>query len=160
MQTGILPPSKRTKKLSMKNSLFAATLIIGLLTGCSKDLNHTTFPAPSWQIDKTGKSPVSMTAIVSTYYPLNADLLPADKLGAFINGECRGIGSLVKISPISSVFFILIHGTAAEQNKITFKYYSSKTSYMYATTDFLTFKVDESFGTADKPEILDLKPVD
>lgn len=135
-------------------------LLVSSITACKKEVIYTKFPSPTWTIDQTGKYPVSMTAVVSNYYPLNADLLPEDKMGAFINDECRGIGTLVRISPVSSVFFILIHGTTAEQNKISFKYYSSKTSYMYATSDILPFQVDESFGTADKPQILDLKPID
>lgn len=144
----------------MKNYIVLLASVLLLNTSCKKEATHTTFPNPSWTVDQTGKYPVSMTAVVTMYYNLNADLSEQDKMGAFVNDECRGFGTQVKISPISTVFFVHIRGTAAEQGKIKFKYYSSKTSYMYQTSDFLTFKVDSNFGTADKPEILDLKPVD
>ena len=146
----------------MKNNLFAIAVLIIIigLSACKKEVKHTTFPPPVWKEDQTGKYPVSMTAVVTMYYELNMSLMPDDQMAAFVNDECRGVGQIVKVSPISTVFFILIHGTAAEQNKIKFKYYSTKSSYMYATADFLDFKIDSNFGTADKPETLELKPVD
>ncbi|HVX00415.1 MAG TPA: hypothetical protein VHA52_08280, partial [Candidatus Babeliaceae bacterium] len=58
-----------------------------------------------------------------------------------------------------SAFFILIHGTAAEQSKISFKYYTSWKSNLYQTDAFLDFSVDGNYGTADGPQVLDLKAV-
>lgn len=126
--------------------------------GCKKE-EYATFPTPDWKEDQTGKYPYSMTAVVSLYYDINAEVMPEDKMAAFVGDECRGIGKWIKIGPTSSAFFILIHGTASEQKKLNFKYYSSKNRYLYTTSDFLDFKVDTNFGTADKPEILDMKPV-
>lgn len=145
----------------MRKYFFAIAVLslIVCFTGCKKEDQHATFPSPDWKEDQTGKYPVSMTAVVTMYYEINVDVMPEDKLAAFVDDECRGIGKFVKISPISSAFFVLIHGTASEQKKVKFKYYSSKSSYMHLTPDFLDFKVDSNFGTADKPEVLDLKPL-
>ena len=82
----------------------------------------------------------------------------ADKIGAFIGEECRGLGTLVKIDSASAVFFVLIQGAVTERSKISFKYYSSLKSNMYATTPFLEFIVDGNYGTADVPKILNLSP--
>jgi len=146
----------------MKNyiSITVTCLLFLLLAGCKKEATHTAFPSPTWQEDQTGKYPASMTAVVTMFYEMNSQIMPDDKMGAFINDECRGIGKIVKVSPVSTVFFILIHGTAAEQNKVKFKYYSAKSSYMYTTTEFLDFKIDTNYGTADHPETLQLRPID
>ena len=84
---------------------------------------------------------------------------PADMMAAFVAGDCRGVGVIIKVNDTSSVFYILIHGAASEQDKISFKYYSKASSYMYSTTDFLTFAVDSNFGTPDNPEVPALAPV-
>lgn len=132
-----------------------------LLEGCSKKdntMSYPTFSSPDWIIDASGKYPVSMTAVVSLPDNLRSSLQSGDKLGAFVNDECRGLGVIVNVNN-TSVFYVLVHGTAAEQSRIMFKYYNVKTSYMYMTSDFLTFTVDENYGTADSPQVLDLQQI-
>lgn len=138
-----------------------AVLITAGISSCSKDRDsgYAKVPAPDWKEDMTGKYPASMTAVVQ----LPENLLPAsqveDKLAAFIKDECRGTGVMVKVNDTTSVFYVMIHGTAAEQTKISFKYYSKKDSYLYTTNDFLDFSIDGNYGTVDEPAILDLQHV-
>jgi len=82
----------------------------------------------------------------------------ADQIGAFIGDECRGTGTLVTTGN-GSTFFILIHGTASEQGRLSFKYYSSMKMHMYATSPFLDFMADGSYGSVDNPRVLTLDPV-
>ena len=156
---------KGTKKCTMKYlSIITITLLLVYTTGCKKTNSTpeevlTTFPAPGWKFDQTAKYPVSMTAVITVPTKLKTSVQPDDNLGAFIGTEVRGVGVIVKKDSATNLFYVLIHATSAEQGRIMFKYYSKKTSYMYTTTEFLPFAVDGNFGTADKPEMLDMTGV-
>ena len=115
-------------------------------------------PAPDWTVDTTGKYPLSMTAVVQVPPGITPDISETDKIGAFFEDECRGLGTLVGTGT-TSVFFILIHGIASEQSKISFKYYNSENRHIYSTNAFLDFTVDENYGTVDSPEVLNMKQV-
>jgi len=115
-------------------------------------------PAPDWTVDSTGKYPLSMTAVVQLPPGIIANISETDKIGAFLGNECRGLGSFIRTGP-TSVFFIMIHGTDAEQSKISFKYHSSQNSNLYSTTSFLNFTVDGNYGTIVAPKVLDLEQV-
>ncbi len=139
-------------------------LMLLAMAGCSKttevkpEETLTKFPLPDWKADATGKYSSSMTAVVSLPLNLYTSLSDGDKLAAFVNDECRGTGIIVKVDG-SNLFFVLIQGLPDEQSKVKFKYYSTKTSYMYETPGVLNFLVDYVYGTAEKPKTLDLSPV-
>jgi len=118
----------------------------------------TQHPMPDWKPDQSGKYPVSMTAVVSLPVNLKAAQIEGDKLAAFVDGECRGEGISVQMDSLK-VFFVLINGTASEQSKIKFKYFSKKTSYLYETAQVVNFRVDDNYGTAEKPVALELVSV-
>ena len=135
--------------------LMAATL------GCSKssvdtpEQMATKFPVPTWIADDTGKYPATMTAVFALPVTLAGTSVENDKLAAFVNGECRGVGVIVAVNNLN-LFFVLIQGLPEEENKITIRYYSNKTSYMYESQSELTFLADEIYGTAENPKILEL----
>lgn len=143
----------------MKKYIICAVLLLCItgINSCSKK-HLTKFPTPDWQTDKTGKYPVSMTAVVQLPGDLKYRIQSGDRMGAFIDNECRGIGEIVQVDS-TQVFFVMIHGTATEHAKIAFKYYSARSSYLYLSKHFLSFAVDENYGTVDEPKILDLKPI-
>lgn len=148
------------KYMNMKNNIIT-TLVVILFLGlaaCKKHHTRPKIPAPSWTVDDSGKYPASMTAVVQVSKNLQPYIEPADKIGAFVGDECRGTGTLVEVGD-ASVFFILIHGVASEQSKISFRYYRSSKSYLYATEPFLDFIQDGNYGTADSPKILNLSSV-
>lgn len=134
-----------------------------LLISCSKkDVNSTDsagldvkFVVPVWQKDVTGKYPYSMTAVVKLSDSLQSAVNPSenDKIGAFINGECRGTGIAVATGS-SFLYYLLIEGTASEKSTVTFKYYNSLAHSTYSTIPLIKFSVDSSFGSPDKPVIL------
>ena len=133
-------------------------VLVNTFVGCSKKDDTPQpykFPVPVWMKDASGKYPLSMTAVVRLSYKLNLNLQPNDQLAAFINGECRGTGVMVKAG-LANVFNIVIQGTSTENSKVTFKYYSNFNQNMFLTTDFLAFTVDRSFGSPDNPETLPL----
>ena len=138
-------------------SLIVIILVV-LISSCSKDpVTFTKFAEPNWVADSSGKYPYSMTAVVQLSDTLKQFLLPTDHLGAFINNECRGTGVLIKTN-VTYVYYVLIHGTAAENTQITFKYYNSQNRYIYNTQPFLPFAVDAVFGSPDNPKTLLLQP--
>lgn len=121
--------------------------------------SFTTFPSPNWTVDSTGRYPVSMTAVVQIPEKIKSLLQPKDKFAAFIKDECRSLGVPVNLSTTSPVYYFLIKGTATEGDKVTFKYFSATTSYMFTTTPLLDFSVDGNFGTADNPEQLTMNGI-
>ena len=150
--------------MKKNNSLIALFLVLITITitisSCVKDKDKDRYiktPTPDWKEDLTGKYPASMTAVVQLPPNMLPALQPEDKMAAFIKDECRGVGVVVKVNDTTSVFYVMIHGTASEHGKINFKYYSKKDSWLYTTIDFLDFSVDGNYGTVDKPAILDLE---
>lgn len=128
---------------------------------CSKNGNTspdevtTKFPAPTWKEVNTGTYPATMTAVVALPATLAGSLMENDQLAAFVNGECRGVGVLEKVNGLN-LFFVMIHGLSDETSNVKFKYYSSKTSYMYESNDALNFLIDAIYGTAQNPKTLEL----
>lgn len=141
-------------------SLLCVFLLVTALS-CSKtgstnpNESGTKFPAPQWQADTTGKYPATMTAVLALPGALAGDLMANDQLAAFINGECRGLAALEKVGNVD-LFFIMIRGLPDETSNIKFKYYSSKTSYMYESNDTIRFLIDDVYGTAQNPKTLEL----
>jgi len=135
--------------------LIAATL------GCSKksdDVSEqaaTKFPVPTWKEDDTGKYPATMTAVFALPITLAAGSTENDKLAAFADDECRGVGTIVEVNDLK-LFFVLIQGLSDETNNVTIRYYNNNTSYMYESRSALTFLADGVFGTAENPKILEL----
>lgn len=99
-----------------------------------------------------------MTAVVQIPDSLKQMSGANDQVGAFINYECRGNGVLVKAGT-SSLYYILIQGTASESSNIVFKYYSSATQYIYTTAPSLAFTMNGSYGSPDKPAVLSLQGI-
>jgi hypothetical protein len=119
---------------------------------------QTTFPPPKWKADDSGKYPATMTAVVALPIVLQGNMLAGDELAAFVNGECRGEGVVVKVG-MANLYFVLVRGLAEEQNPVVFKYYSAKSRYMYETGPVVNFLIDDVYGTAESPKLLSLRPV-
>lgn len=146
----------------MKKIKWALCIFLVLLTlGCVKksvDIPEevaTKFAAPKWKADDSGKYPATMTAVVTLPVGLTGAAMENDELAAFVKGECRGLGVIVKVNN-QHLYFVLIQGLSEEANKITFKYYSNKTSYMHESQPTLTFLVDATYGSAENPKTLEL----
>lgn len=123
-----------------------------------KPAEATKFPVPNWKADETGRYPATMTAVFSLPATLAASSQENDKLAAFVNDECRGVGEIIQFNN-QNLFFVLIQGLPDENTSITIKYYSSKTAYMYQSQAVLTFLADGNYGTAEESKIVALTQV-
>lgn len=139
----------------MKKQLVFIILVsvLSLLGGCKKEKTHTRFPTPEWKADDTGKYPYSMTAIVKVPKLHNKQILPGDKVAAFVGDECRGVGVPVEVNG-HTLFYVMVQGSAAEEGKVHFQYYDSENSYLLKTVTAVDFVLDGNYGTADHPIIL------
>lgn len=135
-------------------------LVVVTMFSCSKkdgtsqpEEPATKFPAPTWKDDTTGRYPATMTAVVALPAALAGDVLEQDQLAAFVGTECRGVGVLETVNN-QKLYFVLIKGLSDESSDIKFRYYSSKTSYMYETHTAINFLIDAIYGTAQNPKTL------
>lgn len=126
-----------------------------LFTACKKEPVQPD-PVPTWQVDNTGKYASTMTAVVRPENVYVAALSTNDKLGAFINGECRGLGELKEVGQ-EKVFFVMINGLATEGSSVSFKYYNAGRQKLTAADNVINFVADGNFGTADNPQLISFK---
>lgn len=143
----------------------AVFCLICMFANCTKKADsslklNVQLVSPVWQKDMTGKYPFTMTAVVSLSDSLQSALALGefDQVGAFVNGECRGTGVLVA-SGAKYLYYLMIQGSAAENSRVTFKYFNGISHTMFTTPPLLPFSVDASFGSPDKPVILPLARV-
>ena len=100
-----------------------------------------------------------MTAVVKVPEVIKENVNAGDRVGAFVNNECRGVGVPINLNG-NIVFYILIRGTASEQSKIDFRFYDSISAYLYKTNKPIDYVVDGDYGTADNPAVLNLVHVE
>lgn len=118
---------------------------------CKKDdEKYPHFESPDWTVDE-GNYPVNMTAVLDLPAYIKPYFGKDDKLAAFVDGTCRGVGTIV-----DSCFYIVIKGTSEEQSEVTFQYYNARNRYLYIARDYIGFEANLILGTSDEPEILPL----
>jgi len=144
----------------MKNLITIITLGICtmIITGCSKDTEpYEEHTIPDWSVQTPWLLPNSFTAIVAIPDNINVYATDDDMLAAFIDGECRGLGTLVRTDGSEKrVYYITIRASDTEDGEIIFKYFNSRLSYMYQAKQSVPFVTDGTYGTYDSPVILDL----
>lgn len=147
----------------MKFSNVIFIIFLALLgSGCDKDNGpkFNVYPLPVWTVQSPEIFPNSFTAIVNL--PKNMNLLAQDTdlVAAFIDDECRGIGNLVQSEDKKRrAYIITVRGSSTENRNIVFKYYSTRTSYLYQAATTIAFEIDGTYGTYDTPITLDLKNI-
>ena len=139
--------------------LFLATTVI--FTYCSEDTEtYPKHPVPEWNIASPELLPNSFTAIIAVPGNINLYATDNDKVAAFLNDQCRGVGTLVRTdSNDKRVYYLTIRANDDENGNIIFRYYNSRLSYLYQAKQMVPFETDGTFGTYDSPEILELELV-
>ncbi len=160
-----------------KNILYTLLLLIGFsLMGvsCSKDTDdnpitpdppvvnpdnpdpptpptYPTFDSPNWFVSNISAFEHTMTMSVVLPDSLNGGEQPADKLAVFAGDDCRGVADKIEVSSGKYVWVAMIYGNSNSE-AMSFKYYSSKTKYMYQSVSSKPFVIDGMIGTIDHPE--------
>jgi len=157
---------KNFKLRQMKNTVNYKIWIVALflvITGsCSiDDDQYTTWPEPTWSVESPELLPNSFTAIVAIPDNVNVYASDNDQVAAFIDGECHGVGTLVKDEDSEKrVYFLTIRASDTESGEITFKYYNANLSYLYQAEETIDFEADGTYGSYDSPIILNLQIVE
>lgn len=113
--------------------------------------SYPTFDSPNWSVSNASSFEYTMTMAVALPDSLIAGEQSADKLAMFAGDDCRGIADRIEVSSGKYVWLAVVYGNNNSET-ISFKYYSSKTKYMYQSSSTKPFAIDGVIGTIDNPE--------
>lgn len=102
--------------------------------------------------------PLRMTAVFEISDDLVKDISQNDKLAAFVNDECRGIGKFIE-SNGKKIFKVEINGSIGLKEKVSIKYYNASVKYQYESAKSFDFVHESSFGSIAAPESIELKVI-
>ena len=105
-----------------------------------------------------GCHPLKMTAVVEIDGDQVKDISQNDKLAAFVDDECRGIGTFVENNG-RKMFEVEINGSLGSHEKLNFKYYNASLKYLYTSVNSFDFIPESSLGNTNTPELIELKVV-
>ena len=107
--------------------------------------------APAWKAPDMYVYPASMTAVVRMSDYIHPDITEDDLFGAFIGGECRGLGSAVQNADGETLFLIQVKAAQSETRKVEFRFFSAKKQELFVTGEVVGFEADETLGSVDAP---------
>lgn len=113
--------------------------------------SYPTFDSPNWFVSNVSAFEHTMTMFVVLPDSLISGEQPADKLAVFDGDDCRGVADRIEVSSGKYVWISIIYGNNTS-DALSFKYYSSKTKYMYQSVSSKPFLIDGMIGTIDNPE--------
>jgi hypothetical protein len=149
----------KLNKMNTVKNIILVVITAFIFNNCSKDTDpYPKYPVPDWGIESPELLPNSFTAIIAIPDNINIYATDNDKVAAFIDDRCRGIGTLVDEAN-KRVYYITIRANDEEDGNIIFKYYNSRLSYLYQAKQTIQFETDGTYGTYDSPVILELEHV-
>lgn len=113
--------------------------------------SYPTFDNPNWVVSYVSSFEHTMTMTVILPDSLITGEQPADKLAVFAGDDCRGVADRIEVSSDKYVWLAMVYGDNTSDD-LSFKYYSSKTKYMYQSVSSKPFVIDGLIGTIDNPE--------
>ena len=120
--------------------------------------SYPTFDSPNWSVSNVSSFEHTMTMSVVLPDSLIGGEQPADRFAVFAGDECRGVADRIEVSSGKYVWMTMVYGNNYSE-AISFKYYSSKTKYMYQSVLSKPFIIDGMIGTIDNPEKIGLNIV-
>ncbi|HUU46809.1 MAG TPA: LamG-like jellyroll fold domain-containing protein, partial [Acidobacteriota bacterium] len=82
-------------------------------------------------------------------------------IGAFVNGECRGLAQLIHLSGINRyVAFLMVHSNEIAGEKVIFKAYDPGERAVYNVGESVTYEADATIGTVREPLLLTTEGID
>ncbi len=132
--------------MRIKLSLFAVIASLLFFVSCEEKPVYNTYENPHWAVESYEGLSESCTIVMQ----LPDNLLPyqseEDVVGAFIDGECRGV-SIQQ----NGLFYIIVSGAADEVANISLQYYNVPLKYLYQVNEEIPFEVNGRIGTTDEP---------
>ncbi len=132
--------------MRIKLSLFAVIASLLFFVSCEEEPVYNTYENPHWAVESYEGLSESCTIVMQ----LPDNLLPyqseEDVVGAFIDGECRGV-SIQQ----NGLFYIIVSGAADEVANISLQYYNVPLKYLYQVNEEIPFEVNGRIGTTDEP---------
>ena len=95
---------------------------------------------------------VSMVDYVNVVGDLANYASAGDKVAAFVDGVCCGVGELLD----GEVYKIVMKGYEGQAGKVVFKYYNAQCSYLFATDECIGFEDAAEVGSVAEPYALPL----
>lgn len=113
---------------------------------------------PNWSLDSTQNFAYSMTAVVKLQLDSMYHFDSSDLVGAFINGQCRGLGTF-KFYNQSPTIFMFVHGNSDEESPVELRYYNQNKKILFVKDTAFIFTMDTNVGTIDSPTIITVTPM-
>jgi len=125
-------------------------LIYFLLTSLTCLLVNTAKAQPSWSVDAHQYMySMTLTGKIFSDGSYSADV--NDMVGAFINGECRGISNVKYIASVNDYFVFLMVYSNSPIDNVTFRIFDKSKNQDYAAKESAQFSVNGNLGTSVNP---------
>ena len=152
----------------MKTNTISLVFIISLLLcSCEPKELYPTHPQPNWQVENDVDMRYSMTIVGALPEHLLADADTADIIAAFVvaNSEnsdtlCCGLTHLTPIlgsndtnnaTDLRAFLYITLPTGVKEDCCIFFRYYATRTRYLYQAESTIPFQSDDIIGSISDP---------
>ena len=152
----------------MKTNIISwAFISLLLLSSCKRETLYPTHPQPDWQVVSDVDMRYSMTIVGALPEHLLADADTADIIAAFVvdNSEnsdtlCCGLTHLTPIlgsnennnaTDLRAFLYITLPTGVKEDCRISFRYYATRTRYLYQVESTIPFRSDAIIGSISDP---------
>jgi hypothetical protein len=120
---------------------------------------ETTEAVPGWSVNRHAYQ-YNMTVIAALNLEGNECRGEDHLIGAFVDGECRGVGRPMYLSTINrSVAFLMIHSNSVAGEKVEFQAFIPDERAVYNVAEAISYEADGSMGTIREPLVLSTKGI-
>ena len=133
--------------------VLTAIVVVAVMSGCRKKEVITKYDNPNWQFtDTLSYTYISATAVIALPDNLQPYIDDNDQMAVFVGDVCRGVANLE-----DGLFnFSIPVANAEEESPAYFRYWSSRTGYMYQSAEPVVVKSDARIGTTAQPKQITL----
>lgn len=104
----------------------------------------------------TENHPMKMNAVMELRHEQLKKISETDIVAAFVNDECRGMGTMVEIDG-KKLFEIQINGSLGVKEKVIIKYYNSTLRHKFESVKTFDFEPEKLLGNRNAPVDIELK---
>lgn len=143
-----------TNGLRLKQLLaITAILLVAVMSACRKKEVITKYDNPQWTFTQPDSlSYIGATAVIALPDNLQPYIGDNDQMAVFVGDVCRGVANLE-----DGLFnFSIPVANAEEESPAYFRYWSSRTGYMYQSSETVVIKSGAIIGATAQPHQLTL----